>query len=109
MKMNSKTGIISICRKAGRMVMGMDMVKDACYSGKAAAVFIAEDFSDKSKKEARYVCGRYGVKLYELGMTMDEIGGCAGKRSGIIAVTDQGFAKSMAKGLEEVITETTEY
>ena len=28
--MNNKIGLVTMCRKAGKLVMGMDMVKDAC-------------------------------------------------------------------------------
>ena len=43
--MNNKIGLVTMCRKAGKLVMGMDMVKDACNTGKACAVFAATDFS----------------------------------------------------------------
>ena len=36
--MNNKIGLVTMCRKAGKLVMGMDMVKDACNTGKACAV-----------------------------------------------------------------------
>ncbi len=107
--MSSKTGLLSMCRKAGRMVMGMDMVKDACSTGAAKAVFTASDFSPKSLKEIRFVCCRYGVKLYALGLTMDEIAEGVGKRSGAVAITDAGFARSCAKGLEEIKIDENEF
>lgn len=102
---NNKTGLLSMCRKAGKTVLGMDMVKVACSNGEAKAVFTAGDLSDKSFKEVKYICARFGIKLYLSGLTMDEIGCCLGKRIGVLAVTDAGFAKSLAKGLEQVDTE----
>ncbi|MBQ8107608.1 MAG: ribosomal L7Ae/L30e/S12e/Gadd45 family protein [Ruminococcus sp.] len=107
--MSSKAGLISMCRKAGRLVMGMDMVKDACKTGTAKAVFTAKDFSVKSLKEVKFVCHRYGVKLYALDLTMDEVANSMGKRSGVIAMTDAGFAKSCSKGLEEIIIDENEF
>lgn len=101
MKKN-KTGLLTICLKAGKLVLGMDMAKDTCRSGEARAVFTAGDLSDKSLKEVRFYCGRYKVKLYALGMTMDEIGTALGKRSGIVTVTEKGFAKSLSEGLDEI-------
>ena len=105
----NKNGIISMCRKAGRLVMGMDMVKDACALGNAKAVFAASDLSVKSLKEVRYTCARYDTKLYALGMTMDEVADGLGKRTGVIAMTDSGFAKSCAKGLEEIVIDKDEF
>ena len=100
--MKDKRGLLTMCMKAERMVLGMDMMKDACGSGNAFGVFTADDLSEKSLKEVRFHCGRGGVKLWALGMTMDEIGTALGKRSGIIAVTDKGFAEGLAKGLAEI-------
>ena len=102
--MKNKTGLLTMCRKAGRMVSGMDMAKDACKNGSAYAVFAASDLSEKSLKEIKFHCAQGGVKLYAAGMTMDEIGTALGKRSGIIAVTDKGFAEGLAKGLEPIDT-----
>lgn len=106
---SNKTGILSMSRKAGKLVMGMDMVKDACAVGNAKAVFTASDISEKSLKEVRYTCARYEVKLYALGMTMDEIALGLGKRVGVAAMTDAGFAKSCAKGLEEIAVDKDEF
>ena len=103
MKGNNKIGLVTMCRKAGKLVMGMDMVKDACASGKACAVFAASDFSEKSLKEIKFSCFRYGVKLYALGMTMDEIHFGLGKRTGVIvppfkcAISNSGFMISISE------------
>lgn len=106
---SNKSGILSMSRKAGKLVMGMDMVKDACSVGNAKAVFTAADISEKSLKEVRYTCAKYDVKLYALGMNMDEVAMGLGKRVGVVAMTDAGFAKSCAKGLEEVIIDKDEF
>ncbi|WP_124100317.1 ribosomal L7Ae/L30e/S12e/Gadd45 family protein [Ruminococcus sp. Marseille-P6503] len=100
--MNSKMGLVTMCRKAGKLQIGMDMVKAACQSGSAAGVFIADDLSSKSLKEIKFVCSRYGVELYALGLSMDEIWADLGKRAGVLAVTDNGLCRACAKGLEPV-------
>lgn len=109
MSADNKLGLISICRKAGKLVMGMDMVKDACNTGTAKAVFTASDLSPKSLKEVKFVCARNGVKLYSLGITMDEIGAGLGKRTGVLVMTDGGFARSCAKGLAEIEINENEF
>ena len=105
----SKIGLVSMCRKAGKLAMGMDMVKEACNTGTAKAVFAASDFSPKSLKEVKYVCWKNGVGRYALGMTMDEIGAGLGKRTGVVAIMDGGFAKSCKKGLEEIPISENEF
>lgn len=95
-----KRGLLTMCMKAGRLRLGMDMTKDSCRSGESFGVFTASDLSEKSLKEVKFFCGKYSTPLYQLEMTMDEIGTALGKRSGIICITDKGFAKSCAEGLD---------
>ena len=103
MKMtNDRSGLLGICRKAGRMKLGMDTAKSACDTGEAKAVFTASDLSARSLKEMRFCGAKNGVPVYRLGMTMQQIGNAVGKVTGIIAVTDQGFARSLAKDAEDV-------
>ena len=106
---NDKTGILTMCRKAGKLVMGMDMVKQACNEGSARAVFTASDISEKSLKEARFVCAKNEIPLYRLDMTMDDMWYGLGKKAGVIAMTDGGFAKSCAKGLEPIEIDPDEF
>ncbi len=103
------TGTLTMCRRAGKLVLGMDEVKNACKGGRAFGVLAASDISPKSLKEIKYVCAMEGVKLYHAGMTMDEIGSCLGKCFGIVAVTDSGFMKSMAKKLTQIELEKLDY
>ena len=49
-QMKSKLGSITMCAKAGRLSIGMDMMKDACKSDNAKGVFAASDISEKSKR-----------------------------------------------------------
>lgn len=98
--MNNKIGLVTMCRKAGKLVMGMDMVKDACNTGKACAVFAATDFSPKSLKEIKFNCYKNGIKLYSLGMTMDDIHFGLGKRTGVIAICEEASQRLAPKGLK---------
>lgn len=105
MNSGSKMGLLTMCAKAGKLKMGMDMVKDACKTGTAKAAFVASDFSSKSLKEIKFFCGKYNVKLYALAVSMDEISQGIGKRTGVLAITDSGFAKACADGLCEIQTD----
>lgn len=96
------SGILTMCRRAGKLTLGMDEVKNACKNGKALGVLVATDVSPKSLKEIAFVCEMEDVALYSAGMTMDEIGSALGKCFGIIAVNDAGFMKSMAKKINRL-------
>ena len=100
-------GLLSICRRAGKLVMGMDMVKSACHEGKAYGVYVASDLSEKSLKEVMYVCFRNNVKLYTLGLSMEEICDGIGKKTGIIAICDGGFNKKAASMLQQLEIDKT--
>lgn len=106
---SNKMGLITMCRKAGKLQMGMDMVKDSCRDKNAKGVFVATDFSEKSLKEIKYVCYNENVPLYNLNLTMDEIWLDLGKRVGVMAISDSGFYKSCAKNLEQIEIDPDEF
>lgn len=99
---SNKMGLLTMCRKAGKLKLGMDMVKASCKSGEAFGVFVAVDLSAKSLKEVKFICSNGRVPLYSIDITMDEIYTGLGKRVGVMAMTDSGFCKSCAKDLERI-------
>lgn len=88
-----------MCRKAGRLVLGMDEVKGSCLRREARCVLTARDFSDNSLKEIERVCVRSKIPMINLPDTMDDIAAAVGKRCGVMSVTDKGFAEAVAKKL----------
>lgn len=59
-------GILSICRKAGKLAMGLEPTKDAMYRGTVSGVLVASDASAKTRKEAAFYCGQAQVPCLEL-------------------------------------------
>lgn len=106
---SNKMGLITMCRKAGKLQMGMDMVKDSCKNKTAKGVFVASDFSPKSLKEIKFACFSNDVPLYSLGLTMDEIWSQLGKKVGVLSISDKGFYKSCAKDLEQIEIDPDEF
>lgn len=90
-------GLLTICRKAGRMTMGFDSVKESILTGKAKAVFLASDISAKTEKEVRFFAGRKAVPVYPLEASIAEIEFSVGRKAGVIGICDEGFAKKMAE------------
>ena len=85
------TGILSICRKAGKMEMGFAMLKELIPTGKISGVVITTDISPKSSKEVHFFCQKYHVPVCNLPLTMDEIAHIIGRKAAVIAVLDAGF------------------
>lgn len=91
---------MSLCKRAGRIIMGFDMVKQAVIDGRARLVITAGDLSDKTLKEIRRICGEWDTPLRELPFTMDQLWMELGKRAGVAAIADQGFADKLERLLD---------
>ncbi len=96
---NNIAGTLTICKKAGKLEMGMDMLKASCKNKTAKLVLTAKDLSEKSLKEVGFICKSNKVDLFSADMTMNEIAFILRKPVGILTVCDDGFAKSIAKKL----------
>lgn len=104
---NSSTkaiNLLTICRRAGKVIMGFDSVKDSITGGKAFCVCIANDISPKTLKETNYICDRDDIPVLKLDVAMDDLWGALGKRVGILSICDKGFAKRFS----EILTEDKE-
>lgn len=109
LRMNDKLlSALSLCRKAGRLKMGGDVVREEIMKGGAGWCC-----SRRTRPNAR--CARCGsrakegkVPLRMIPRTMDELWATAGKRYGVFAVCDGGFAKMIAGLLPPEGAETAE-
>ena len=90
---------LGICRKAGKLLWGFDVVARAAADGDAVLVLLARDLSPKSEKEIRFTLEKHGIGIRNTPVTMDEIWYRVGKRSGILAVTDPGLAHTIEQAL----------
>lgn len=104
--MSKLIGLLTICRKAGKLVMGFDPMKEALADGKACAVIIASDISAKTEKEVRFFSGKHNIPVSKTVLTLDGIHHALGKKAGIITICDNGFAnKAISLCEEEIITD----
>ncbi len=77
------------------------MTETKVKRGEAVLVIVGEDASENTKKMFRNMCEFYRVPLFFYG-TKEELGHALGKEMrASLAVTDEGFAKSLKKMLEE--------
>ncbi|MGN0550297.1 MAG: L7Ae/L30e/S12e/Gadd45 family ribosomal protein [Acutalibacteraceae bacterium] len=91
--MNDKIlSLLGLCRRAGRLTMGSDAVKDSIAKGEAKLVILAGDASKRTEKDVMYITGQYKTDLIKLNRTKDEIGAAVGKYTAVIAINDSGFA-----------------
>ena len=92
---------ISLCRKAGRLRCGGDVVRQAAASGQADLVLLSADVAGRSARQTQAACQAGGVPLRQLPLTMEQLSQVTGKTYGILAVCDQGFAAMIQKLLQE--------
>lgn len=106
MKPNRVFSLLGLATKAGRIASGEFMTEKTVKEGSARLVIVGTDASANTKKNFRNMCEFYGVPYFEYG-TKEELGHAMGKEMrASLAVTDDGFAKSMKKHLEETENET---
>ncbi len=91
--------LMSICRRAGKLTLGMDEVKGSVRSGKAYIVLVTKDLAERSLGEITRVCEEYDTPIYQITESMYDVGSALGKVYGIMSVTDAGFAKAAVKRL----------
>ena len=89
------TGILSICRKAGRMAIGFDPMLESLPTGKVCGVVTASDISPKTYKEVCYHCRNAAVPVCPVPLTMLELGNAIGRKAAVVAVLDAGFFRSV--------------
>lgn len=90
---------LGLCKRAGRLVFGFETVKNAMQKCEAEIVFSATDLSAKTAKELAFLCETYEVEHIKTQYDMQNLGASIGKVTGIIAVTDSGFAKMLKQKL----------
>ena len=101
MKLTKALSMLSLATKAGKTVSGEFATEKAVKTGKAYLVIVSEEASDNTKKMFRNMCTYYEVPMYTYG-TKDDLGHSMGKEfRASLAVTDEGFAKSIEKRLNE--------
>ena len=100
---NKVYSMLGLATKAGKVVSGEFATDKSVKGGKAWLVIVSEDASDKTRKMFSNMCEFYEVPRYFFG-TKEELGHAIGKamRSSL-AITDENFAKSIKKHLEQSV------
>ena len=95
---------LMLCRKAGAVKTGVGAALDAVRnaSGKPAAVILASDASERTKKQVGDKCSFYSVPLFETETTAEELGELLGSRSlcAAAAVMKRGPYESLIRAFE---------
>ena len=97
--------VLGLARRAGRLRWGYETAADALRRGECALVLVAQDLSEKTRKNMRFEADRAGAALLETAFTMEDIAAAIGKKAGVLAVCDAGFAEKLKQELGAVSEE----
>lgn len=83
---------LSLCRKAGALVMGFDAVKESVNKGKARLVLCAGDVSEGTRRRVGTFCENW-VQVIDVPQTQLALSQISKKPTGVFAVIDPELAK----------------
>lgn len=93
--------LLGLARKAGKVVMGETVCKEAMYRRKAGLVILAKDLNETTKKKMIEICEHRNIS-YLVISTKEELSACVGKSGyGVFAVTKKSFARAILEKLSE--------
>ena len=97
---------LGLMKKTGSIITGFDAVEREIKNpaSKICGVALASDLSPKSRKEILFVREKHRPQLavVTLPADMEQIGSVLGKKTGIVAVMDTGFWKSIIDSCEPI-------
>lgn len=93
--MNKILSLMGLCRRAGKLSAGHDMVMQSVRNEKAQAVILTSDASPRHRRELE--AADFKKPVIALDCDMNAAGAATGKRSCIFSVEDSGFARQIQK------------
>ena len=94
--MSRLLSLLSICRKANCLVMGYDRVQESIQSNRAKLLILTEDLSFRARERITARANNFGIPVYNLAFSSDDVWRIVGKKAAAIAVTDEKLAQRAA-------------
>ena len=104
-------GMLGFAMRAGKVIIGTELVCGAMKREGADRVriaLIASDASEGTKKKIRTKGEFYGIETRVIDIDTAELGRLLGKTFGpaTVAIVDDGFAKEISKATSEIMTDS---
>lgn len=100
--MNDKLlSLLGIARRAGKLALGHDAVKELLNAGKVKLVIFTCDASERLKGELGTAAENKKIPVIYTQYTMNDIHCAAGSKAAVTAVADSGFAKRLTELFED--------
>ena len=101
MELNNKIyGLIGLSRRAGKISFGSSSSIETIEKKKAKIVIVAEDSSDRTKKNFKDLCENLNVE-YRIVGTIEKLSQSIGQvNKAVIVIKDENFAKELIKRID---------
>lgn len=94
---NRVLGLMGIATKAGKISFGTEAVKGAVLNKKAKLVIVAENASDRLKKECIQLCEKCKIPIATF-CTIEQISQAIGKQNkAVICIRDKNLSEEIYK------------
>lgn len=95
-------GMLGFAMRAGKLIIGTELVCRAMAKGTPRLVLVSDAASGGTKKKLTVKCEFYGIPCKEIPLDGERLGKLLGKSSTpmAVAVTDSGFSNEIIKALE---------
>ena len=95
-------GMLGLAMRAGKLVIGTDMICRAMPRGGISLVVLSGSVSAATRKKLTTKCEFYGIRLVEIDIETEELGRLLGKTytPAAAAVTDGGIAEQIIKAYD---------
>ena len=95
--MDKNLSNLGLCKRAGYVITGTEMVCEYMASGRVKYIFLASDASNNTKKKIINKANYYNVEVYE-GYSSLELSHAVGKVGRmVIGITSENFVKILKK------------
>ena len=94
---NKVYGLLGLCSKAGKIVSGMDAVSDEIKRNKIKLLIVAEDTSEKTLENIKYLAEKKNVKVVVIGNIEDNSKAIGKENRAIIGIKDKNIADGIIK------------
>ena len=94
---NKVYGLLGLCARAGKIVSGMDAVSDEIKRNKVKLLIVAEDASQKTASNIKYLAERKKIPMIVIG-TIEKNSKAIGKENrAIIGIKDKNISDGIKK------------
>lgn len=94
-------GLLGIAAKAGKVISGFDCIQDNIKKKQVNLIIVAKDTSEKTQKEMRFACGKYGIPLIVFGNIEGNSHAIGKKNRALIGICDSGLAKKFLELIDK--------